>query len=111
MKIKLTRVYRAVPRHRVARGPSRGAYGRGEPAAPSPAPGSRGSRRIAGCGRVHGRTRGVSPASIDGEPGAAWAMGGQVLAAWVFTTDRGLIAGIDVIMDPGHLAELDVLLD
>jgi RNA polymerase sigma factor (sigma-70 family) len=59
----------------------------------------------------NGRTRGVSPAVIDGEPGAAWAMGGQLRAAWVFTIDRGKIAEIDVVMDPQHLAELDVQME
>ena len=54
------------------------------------------------------RTRGVSPALIDGEPGAAWVMGGQVRAAWVFTIEGGKISTIDVIMDPGQLAALDV---
>ena len=58
----------------------------------------------------NGRTRGVSPALIDGEAGAAWAMGGQVLAAWVFTIDRGKIAEIEVIMEPASLAELEVQL-
>lgn len=56
----------------------------------------------------NGRTRGVSPALIDGEPGAAWAMAGKLLAAWVFAIDRGRIAAIEVIMEPARLAELDV---
>jgi RNA polymerase sigma-70 factor (ECF subfamily) len=56
----------------------------------------------------NGRTRGVSPALVDGEAGAAWAMGGKLLSAWVFTIDRDKIAAIDVIMDPGPLAALDV---
>jgi hypothetical protein len=56
----------------------------------------------------NGRTRGVDPALIDGEPGAVWAMGGQVLAAWVFTFDGDKVGSIDVIMEPVHLAELDV---
>ena len=59
----------------------------------------------------NGRTHGVSPALIDGEPGAAWAMAGQVLSAWLFTIDGGKIGVIDVIMDPARLAGLDVQVD
>jgi RNA polymerase sigma-70 factor (ECF subfamily) len=51
------------------------------------------------------------PALIDGEPGAVWAIGGLVRAAFVFTTEGGKISDIDVIMDPGHLAELEVKID
>src|SRR5262249_33858029 len=76
---------------------------------PRLAPEVRGAALVAGA--FNGRTRGVSPALIDGEPGVAWAMGGQVLAAWVVTLDRGDIAAIDVIMEPGELAELDVQVD
>jgi RNA polymerase sigma-70 factor (ECF subfamily) len=77
--------------------------------APLLAPEVRSARFVADA--FNGRTRGVSSALIDGEPGAAWAMDGQVLAAWVFTIDGGKISAIDVIMDPGHLAELDVQMD
>jgi RNA polymerase sigma factor (sigma-70 family) len=77
--------------------------------APRLSPEVRGAALVADA--FNGRTRGVSSAVIDGEPGAAWAMGGQVRAAWVFTIDRGQIAAIDVTMDPGHLAELDVQMD
>ena len=76
---------------------------------PRLAPEIRGASLVADA--FNGRTRGVSPAVIDGEPGAAWAMDGQVLAAWVFTIDRDKIAAIEVIMDPGRLAELDVQVD
>jgi hypothetical protein len=55
-----------------------------------------------------GRTRGALPALIDGEPGAVWAMRGQVRAAFVFTIAHGKIAGIDLVMPPAHLVELDV---
>jgi RNA polymerase sigma-70 factor (ECF subfamily) len=55
--------------------------------------------------------RAASPALIDGEAGAVWAMGGQVRTAFVFTTEHGQIAGIDLIMDPTHLAELDVKIE
>lgn len=55
-----------------------------------------------------GRARGASPALIDGEPGAAWAVGGRVLAAFLFTIEGDKITGIDIVMDPAHLAELEV---
>ncbi len=55
-----------------------------------------------------GRARGASPALIDGEAGAVWAMGGEVRAAFVFTIEADRITGIDILMDPSHLAELDV---
>lgn len=58
-----------------------------------------------------GRARAALPALIDGEPGAVWATGGLVRAAFVFTIESGKIGAIEVIMDPGHLAELDVKID
>jgi RNA polymerase sigma-70 factor (ECF subfamily) len=76
---------------------------------PRLAPEVRGASLVADA--FNGRTRGVSSALIDGEPGAAWAMGGQLMSAWVFTIDGGKIAAIDVIMEPGRLAELDVQMD
>jgi RNA polymerase sigma-70 factor (ECF subfamily) len=74
--------------------------------APRLAPEVRGAALVADA--FNSRTRGVSSALVDGEPGLAWAMGGQLLSAWVFTIDRDKIAAIDVVMEPGHLAELDV---
>jgi RNA polymerase sigma-70 factor (ECF subfamily) len=76
---------------------------------PRLAPEVRGAALVADA--FNGRTRGVSPALIDGEAGAAWEMGGQVRAAWRFTIDRGQIAEIDVIMEPADLAEIDVQVD
>jgi RNA polymerase sigma-70 factor (ECF subfamily) len=58
-----------------------------------------------------GRARGARPALIDGEPGAVWAPGGQVLAAFVFTIENGRIAGIELVMDPTHLLDLEVTID
>jgi RNA polymerase sigma-70 factor (ECF subfamily) len=74
--------------------------------APALAPEVRGADRVAGA--FNGRAHGVSSALIDGAPGAAWVMAGQVRAAWLFTVEGGRIAAIDVIMDPARLAELDV---
>jgi len=44
-------------------------------------------------------------------PGAVWAPGGRVQAAFVFTIARGKITGIDIVTEPAHLAELDVRID
>jgi RNA polymerase sigma factor (sigma-70 family) len=58
-----------------------------------------------------GRARAALPARIDGEAGAVWAVGGHVRAAFVFTIELDQISGIDLIMDPSHLAELEVTID
>lgn len=55
-----------------------------------------------------GRARGATSALIDGEPGAVWAMHGQVRAAFTFTIERDRITEIDIIMDPEDLADFDV---
>jgi RNA polymerase sigma-70 factor (ECF subfamily) len=77
--------------------------------APVLAPEVRGASLVANA--FKGRARGAAPALIEGEPGAAWAVGGQVRTAFVFTIGHGKISGIEVIMDPEHLAELDVKID
>ncbi len=55
-----------------------------------------------------GRARGVSPALIDGCPGAAWVMGGQTRAAFLFRVELGKITEIQLAMDPERIAQLDV---
>lgn len=77
--------------------------------APRLAPEVRGASRVADA--FKGRARGASPALIDGAPGAVWAMGGRVRAAFVFTIEGGKIAAIDLVMDAARLAELDVRID
>jgi RNA polymerase sigma-70 factor (ECF subfamily) len=74
--------------------------------APELAPEVRGATLVANA--FKGRARGASTALIDGEPGAVWAVGGQVRSAFVFLVEGGKITGIDLVMDPAHLAELDV---
>ena len=66
----------------------------------------RGASRVAEA--FQGRAQAASTALLDGEPGAVWAMRGQVRAAFVFTIEDGRIAGIDLVMEPRHLAALDV---
>jgi RNA polymerase sigma factor (sigma-70 family) len=77
--------------------------------APILAPEARGPSRVADA--FKGRARAALPALIDGEAGAVWAMGGQVRAVFLFTIDDGKIAAIDLVMDPAHLAELEVEID
>jgi RNA polymerase sigma-70 factor (ECF subfamily) len=74
--------------------------------APELAPEVHGASRVAKA--FQGRARGASLAIIGGEAGAAWVMGGRVLAAFLFTIEGDKIAGIDIVMEPTHLAELDV---
>jgi hypothetical protein len=50
----------------------------------------------------------VHAALLDGVPGAAVSMGGQVRAVWVFAFAEEKIVGIDLVMDPDHLARLEV---
>jgi RNA polymerase sigma factor (sigma-70 family) len=77
--------------------------------APDLTPELRGSSAVADV--FKGRARAALPALIDGEAGAVWMMAGRVLSAFLFTIERGKISGIDLIMDPGRLAELDVKID
>jgi RNA polymerase sigma-70 factor (ECF subfamily) len=77
--------------------------------APALAPEVRGASGVADV--FKGRARAALPALIDSEAGAAWMMAGRILSAFVFTIERGKITGIDLIMDPDRLAELDVKID
>jgi RNA polymerase sigma factor (sigma-70 family) len=55
-----------------------------------------------------GRATDALPALIEGEPGAVWAVRGQVRSAFVFTIAGARIAGIDLVMDDEHLGALDI---
>jgi RNA polymerase sigma factor (sigma-70 family) len=77
--------------------------------APTLAPEVRGASRVADA--FKGRASAALPALIDGEAGAVWAMGGRIRSAFVFTIEGRKISGIDLIMDPGHLSELDVKIE
>jgi RNA polymerase sigma-70 factor (ECF subfamily) len=58
---------------------------------------------------ISGRARGAVPALIGGEPGAAWAVKGQVRVAFCFTVDGdGRITAIDLIGDPDALPGLEI---
>ena len=56
-----------------------------------------------------GRAKGASLALIDGVPGMMWAPGGQVRVVFDFTISGGKVVAIEMIADPEHLAELDVV--
>jgi RNA polymerase sigma-70 factor (ECF subfamily) len=86
----------------------RAAAARREQGAPALSREVRGASLVAGA--FKGRATGALRATIDGEPGAVWAMGGTVRAAFVFTVDGDKIAAIDLVMDPQRLGELDVQL-
>jgi hypothetical protein len=52
-----------------------------------------------------GRAQDARPALVDGLPGAVWAPGGVVRAAFSFAFVAGRIAGIEIVMDAAHLRE------
>ena len=56
-----------------------------------------------------GRARAARPALVDGAAGAVWAPAGQVRAVFDFTIVDGRIAGIDLVMDPATIDQLDVV--
>ncbi|HEV7356935.1 MAG TPA: sigma factor-like helix-turn-helix DNA-binding protein, partial [Steroidobacteraceae bacterium] len=77
--------------------------------APNLKPEVRGAELVADA--FKGRARAALRATIDGEAGAVWAVGTQVRTVFLFTIERGKITGIDLIMNPEHLAELAVKID
>ena len=77
------------------RPPSRPARSRrcaGHPRSPRPSRAARASRRRP---------------LLDGVPGAVWAAGGQVRAAFVFRFDGERVAGIEIVMDPETIASME----
>jgi RNA polymerase sigma-70 factor (ECF subfamily) len=70
------------------------------------APEVRGAAQVANA--FKGRATAALPASIDGEPGAVWAVRDQVRSAFVFTIAGGEITAIDLVMDEDHLGALDI---
>jgi RNA polymerase sigma-70 factor (ECF subfamily) len=53
--------------------------------------------------------KGAQPVTIDGDPGAAWIMAGEVKVAFVFHVEGGAVQEIELIADPDVLATLDVV--
>ena len=82
---------------------------RQEHGAPDLAPEVHGAAQVAQV--FKGRAQGAVPALIDGEPGAVWAAGGQVRAAFLFTLNGGQIVELDIVTEPADLADLAVQLE
>jgi RNA polymerase sigma factor (sigma-70 family) len=58
---------------------------------------------------INGRAAGAVPATVGGEPGAAWAVHGKVRVAFGFTIGGdGRITAIDLIGDPDALRVLEI---
>jgi len=74
--------------------------------APELVPVLRGARAVADTFR--GRARGAQRAIIDGAPGAVWAEDGVTRAAFVFQTRGEQVFGIELVMEPARLGELDI---
>lgn len=77
--------------------------------APQLAPEVRGAALVADA--FKGRARAAKAATIDGDAGAVWVMGGQVRAAFLFTIELGKISGLDLVMEPADLADLEVTIE
>ena len=84
----------------------RTAAARQKQGAPAIAAEVRGASQVAGV--FQGRASAARPALINGEAGAVWEMEGKVRSAFVFKFAGGRITGIDLIMEPGQLAALQV---
>jgi ketosteroid isomerase-like protein len=54
-----------------------------------------------------GRARFAQAALLDGVPGAVWAAGGQVRAAFEFRFDGERVTGIEIVMDPETIATME----
>src|SRR5262245_18684728 len=55
-----------------------------------------------------GRARGAQLALINGSVGTAWSGGGKPHVAFLFSIENGKIQGIDVVMHPEDLKEMEV---
>jgi RNA polymerase sigma-70 factor (ECF subfamily) len=55
-----------------------------------------------------GRARFAQSATVDGVPGAVWAPGGQVRVAFAFTFAGDRIAGVEIVMDPETIAQMEL---
>jgi RNA polymerase sigma factor (sigma-70 family) len=64
---------------------------------------------MAAAATFSGRAKGARLALIDGVPGMVWAPGGQVRVVFDFIISGGKIVAIEMIGDPEHLAQLDVV--
>ena len=60
---------------------------------------------------LSGRARGLQRALIDGEPGAVWLYAGQTRSAWQLTVAGGKVLEVELVMDPGNLARLQIAIE
>jgi RNA polymerase sigma factor (sigma-70 family) len=58
---------------------------------------------------LNGRALGARLALINGSPGSTWIAGGIPRVAFLFSIENGKIQGIDVVMDPEDLKEMEVV--
>jgi RNA polymerase sigma factor (sigma-70 family) len=58
-----------------------------------------------------GRARFAQAALLDGVPGAVWAAGGQVRAAFVFRFEGERVAGLEIVMDAETIASMETATD
>ncbi|MDF8265604.1 sigma-70 family RNA polymerase sigma factor [Luteipulveratus flavus] len=87
---------------------SRAALAAGHSGAPALASLVRGGRAVAEV--FSGRAQAAQVALVDGAYGAAWAPGGRPLSVFVIRVRDGRVAGVEVVVDPEHLAAMDVQL-
>ena len=57
-----------------------------------------------------GRAQAAQLALVNGVVGAVWAPGGQIRVAFTFAIAHGRIAAIEVLADPEHLRQLDMVM-
>ncbi|HKR52471.1 MAG TPA: sigma-70 family RNA polymerase sigma factor [Pseudonocardiaceae bacterium] len=57
-----------------------------------------------------GRAQAAQPALINGAAGAVWAPGGRPRVAFAMTVTGSKIVAIDILMDPGHLRQLNLVI-
>jgi hypothetical protein len=57
-----------------------------------------------------GSAKAALPATVDGEPCLVWMHRGEIRSVFAFAIEDGRIVGVDLIMDPAELADLDVQL-
>ncbi len=76
--------------------------------APPLAPEVRGATAVAET--FSGRARAAQPALVNGAPGLVWAPDGQPRSVLRFTVLRGRIVAMDLIADPEHIRQLDLVI-
>jgi RNA polymerase sigma-70 factor (ECF subfamily) len=55
-----------------------------------------------------GRARAVRAVLVDGAPGAAWSLRGELKVVFAFTVEDGRVTAIDLLADPDRLAAMEI---